>query len=406
MIAMPPHLAAHAGTVLFKPWMALAAIDPSVEPAVGTSIFLEAHKRNLFDHGSLGDEPVRGLLVASTVAIIVRIVMPLLLLTITAPLIAGDRENGTLRLAASTGVTARQLVLGKLAGAIGPWLIVLVPAAGAAAAAIVWSGGGAAGDLLLRGLALAAIYAVYLTVVLAVGFVISSRARTLRAAWTASLAFWFLTTLVLPVAAVDLARLIAPVPAARELAERIDTERGLEDDFYTHLAAVRTRLLEQHNLSNPEALPIGPYGVTLFEGEEAETALYARRFAELFDRRDRQDALYQWAGLLTPAAALDTASIALSGTDWRHTRHFADTAEAYRRTLVQTINRAIAEMSAAHQYDNARDGLYGSLAPFAYRPPGFTFALTSAYLAIAIVLAWFVVMAAVLAMTVRRFHQV
>jgi ABC-2 type transport system permease protein len=41
-----PHSSAHYGIYAFKPAMSLAAIDPGVDPYVGVSAWLEAHRQN------------------------------------------------------------------------------------------------------------------------------------------------------------------------------------------------------------------------------------------------------------------------------------------------------------------------------------------------------------------------
>ena len=55
--AMHPHMAAHYGMFLFKPVPPLAAIDRGIDDYVGSFVFLEAHKQNLFAGRPAADAP-------------------------------------------------------------------------------------------------------------------------------------------------------------------------------------------------------------------------------------------------------------------------------------------------------------------------------------------------------------
>src|ERR671936_863235 len=48
------HVAAHAGTTVYRPYLPLFAVDKGLDAYLGTSVFLEAHRRNPFQQAPAG----------------------------------------------------------------------------------------------------------------------------------------------------------------------------------------------------------------------------------------------------------------------------------------------------------------------------------------------------------------
>jgi ABC-2 type transport system permease protein len=401
MIAMPPHLAAHAGMMVFRQWPSLSALDPGVNAETGTAIFLEAHKRNFFDHRPAEDEQVPSIFPRMSVAAILQGLVPLAILFAAPMLIAFEREQGVWRLALAAGVEARTLAIGKAIGVALPVALLLVPVAGVAA----WLGTAGASDLvhgLVRTIVLATIHFIYYVTLLCLTVAVSALARSSRQAFGAASVLWLLFVLVVPRVSQEVAQVWAPSPTVRQFTDEILEAQTRRPDFFEHRAEVLKRLKEQFAVTREIDLPVSPYGLTLYEGEEEETALFASMFTRLFSTYDTQQRIVRAASVLSPAIAIEAVSSAMAGTDWAHQQDFADQAEAYRRVLVQSLNKALTDGGAAAQYGEVDSDVYKAIPPFQYRLPGPAFAVVACAGSMGVLMVWLAASASVAVLALRR----
>lgn len=394
MIRMPPHLAAHSGTVIYKPRMPVSAIDRGIELYVGASVFLEAHKRNLFDHKPAEEAPSAQRLGEVTVGMTLQLLVPLLIILLTYAAFAGEREQGTLRQILGLGVSKRDLALGKALGAAGPLLLLLAPAAALGALAIALLD---RTRMLLESaprLALmSGLYLAYFAVFLCVGLIVSARSSNSRRALLWLLGFWFGVCLLLPRAAVEFGQRIYPAPTTREFTEELEKEKKTHPEFFARRGRVVERLKQGYGVTNDLELPVSPYGLTLYEAEEDETKTYERHFNRLFESYERQNRFYQAAAVMAPLIAVQSLSMGLAGSDWNYHSHFAEAAEQYRRVLVQTMNRGLIDKGAADQYTESGHELYEQVPPFSYTAPGISWILGKTKLSLIFLLLWLALVA-------------
>lgn len=401
MIAMPPHLAAHAGTIVFRPWPSLATIDPGVNAETGTAIFLEAHKRNFFDHRPAEDRQLPALFPRLSAAFLLQGLVPFLVFFAAPALVAFEREQGLWRLALSTGVGQRMLALGKVVGAALPLAALLMPVAAVAA----WLGAGGASylqDAPARTAVLGATYVAYYLTILLLALAISALARSSRQALGVAAGVGLAFVLVVPRVSQEIAQAWAPAPTARQFADEILEAERRHPDFFDRQAEILVRLKEQFGVDREIDLPISPYGLTLYEGEDEQTRDYEARFARLFSTYAEQRRIVRAASVLSPTVALEAVSSAMAGTDWAHQQDFADRAEAYRHVLVQTLNGALADGGAAAQYGEADADLYSAIPPFEYEAPNLPFALRACAGSIGLVASWLAVSALLALWAVSR----
>jgi ABC-2 type transport system permease protein len=321
-------------------WLPLFAVDKGLDTYLGTSVFLEAHRRNPFQHAPAEyDARLQGFGEA-TAAVTMQLLVPLLIILLTYSTFAGERESGTLRQVLSLGVRRRDLALGKAIGATGPLAALLLPSTIAGAVAISLNTSSELWQFSLPRMALMALgYLGYFVVFICVGLIVSAKARTAQRALVVSMAFWFVICMLLPRGAMTLARQIYPTPAARQFAQEIERAKREIPSFLQRRPQVEKKLLAAYAVQNAKDLPISIWGTTLYEGEELETRAFNRLFQVLFDGYERQNRFYQRASLLSPLLAVQSLSMGMAGSDFDHHRHFADAAEEYRFNLVQTMNR-------------------------------------------------------------------
>ncbi|AGA31038.1 ABC transporter permease [Singulisphaera acidiphila] len=390
-----PHAAAHYGLYVFKPKPPLAFVDPGVDPYTGVSVHLEAHRRN-----EVGNRPARDATALQrfgelTAASTLQVLMPLLIIFLTFPAIAGEREQGTLRQVMSLGVRPRTLVAGKALGLTVALGLIAAPAV-ALGVAVVVLGGPEAIRTWPHSLALFTGYAIYLGIFLAVSLLVSALAGSSRVALIVLLGFWIVNAMVAPRLATDLARRAVPTPSALQFADAIrrDIKAGVDghDPEDARIERLKQDTLKKYNVETVEDLPINFQGIALQAGEEYGNSVFDRHYGALWQAFEGQDSLRKTLGFVFPTLAVRELSMALAGTDNARARDFADSAEAYRRTLVRALNvdleRNGADLGFMYQ---AEPELWRSMPEFRYQPPGLRSTLARQGLAWSSLLLWLIV---------------
>jgi ABC-2 type transport system permease protein len=405
-----PHTAAHFGRYAFKPVTSLAAFDRGVNSYLGIAVWMEAHWQDAFRFRAAEDATTLQRFGELTAATVLQFLIPLLIVLVAFGQFAGEREQGTLRQLLSLGVRPRDLAAGKMAGVAVALALALVPAVLLGVAALVLSADDAsplrsAGRFLLLALA----YLLYLGTMVALSLAISARAPSTRVALLALLGFWAASSLIVPRAAADVASRVVPTPSAAEFWRDVnrDLREGLDgnEPAAKRTADLRARILAQYRVDRIEDLPVNFDGIALQESEEYGNRVFDRHFGHLWNSFERQNRLMTLGAVLGPLQAVRALSMALAGTDFSHHRHFAEAAEAYRRTLVRQMNDEFRDNAGAAGFDYRDTGtLWGRTADFTYEPPSTLAVLRAHLLGGGLLLGWFVLAAAAAVLGARRLN--
>jgi ABC-2 type transport system permease protein len=392
-----PHVAAHYGTYVFKPTGTLPFLDPGIDPFVGVSVKLEAHKQNALQGAGAQDGTALQRFGRLSVASVLQLLLPLLVIGVGFAAWSGERERGTLRQLASLGVAARTLLAGKAIGLVTAIGALVVPALLLGAVGVVALGGTSAGAESASGrLAwLVGCYAVYLLVYVAVTLFTSAVAPSSRFALVALMGFWVLSGLVVPRVAHDVVSRLARPPTHVEVGRQVraSMEAGLPGGppREERVTAITEGLLERQGFKGAETL----MDASLLQGIELqaealfENEVLDHHFGRFHDAVERHERLTQWAGVVAPLVALQSVSMALAGTDYAHHRHFTEAAERHRRALVELLNREFAERggSDAWSYKAGRE-LWEKAPKFVYRQPALGWVLGRQAVSLGILAGW------------------
>jgi ABC-2 type transport system permease protein len=404
-----PHTAAHYGAYAFKPRGPLTLFDAGVNQFAGVAVWLEAHKQNEFQFRPAQDRSSVARLGQLTAAATLQYLIPLLVILLTYTKFAGDRENGTLRQTLAAGVASWRLAMGKALGVAIALGLVLVPAAVLGSTALVLS---ANQDAILkvatRVVALAAAYGVYFAAYIALALAVSAGARRSSHALAVLVTFWFLNTVIVPRAAVDLSRRVHPTATAFEFAQRVHAETydGLPVHDYNvkRTGDLRERLTRDYGVARVQDLPVNFRGIDYLEREAHSNAVWDRHYSRLWSAFEGQARIHDMAGWLAPLMAVRSVSMAIASVDFYHHRDFATAAEGYRRELVLAMNRQL-----AFGGDSQRMGAYtadasywATVGPFTYRQPALAWAMASAPHGTLALVAWLFAGVAALGWGVRR----
>lgn len=393
--ARHPHDAAHQGMHAFKPEAALALLDPGINPYIGSTVWLQAHRQSEVKFRPAQDATGLQRFGDLSVGWILQVLGPLLVVVLGFNAFAGEREQGMLRQTLSLGVPPLRLLWGK-ALALGMALAVLLaPAALIAAVAVALSAGsGERMDALLRFAGLALGYALYLAIFVFATLGVSAASRSSRVAITVLLALWIANAVVAPRVVSELSRAVFPSPT------RLEFNQALGDDLK---ATSDTTWMQAFGTTErwSKDVPLNQWGIALKLDDQASYAVYDRHFGRLWDTWEQQQAVQEAGGLVLPLLAMRSFSSAMAGTDFAHHRDFTTAAERHRRVIQDTVSQDLVDHAdpLGHQHFayQASPSLWARVPAFAYHAPPVGWALarsgTSALvlcasLALAVAFAW------------------
>ena len=376
--AKNPHVAAHYGTYAFAPTNVTTALDPGVSAFLGRSVKLEAHRRNLASQSAAQDGGTQRLGEFS-VAMVLMMLVPLLIIALGYGVWSQERERGTLRQLMSTGVEHGALLAGKALALFIVLAGLLVPAGVLIVGGLWILGGGGLGTLGRVGL-LVLSYSMYFAVFAGLTLYMSAMARSSRGALVGMVAVWAVFCLLVPRVGSELAATIQPLPSQAELGRAVANSlaKGIDGTTEREVAieAMVADAMAEQGISNAGFL-VDQGALTAVElraEAQWEDAIYDHHVGQLEDRIAAQENWASRIGVLSPFVAMRGLSAGLCGTDYAHHRHFTDYTEAWRKQLVTQLNTAFGENAGADGWAyRAGPELWKNAPPFAYTAPGLPF---------------------------------
>ncbi|HXH46819.1 MAG TPA: ABC transporter permease subunit [Bradyrhizobium sp.] len=377
-----PHDAAEQGMHVFKPEPPLAAFDPGIEPFVGSTVWLQAHRQSELKFRPAQDATGLQRFGELSPAWILQVLLPLLVIVVGFNAVSGERERGTLRQLLSIGVPTRSLLLGKAAALASCVAILVVPPAVAFAIFVVARVPAPERlDLLYRMAWLTAGYGVYVGFYILLTLAVSALARSSRTALVVLLGFWVTATLIVPRTASEAANLLYPTPSRLEFTDHLshDIAKAAGEAWHHHFG-----VRKQWDAS----LPLSKWGAALKVDDEAGYGVLDATFGRLWDTFEKQQGLQQWLGIVAPVIALRDFSMGLSGTDFSQHRDFSSAAEAQRRKIQDIVSQDLIDnadpLGNAHFTYKAQPALWASVPQFKYESPRVSFALAHHWPALAL----------------------
>ena len=347
-----PHGAAHFARYAFRPQPPLAAFDPGIQDFAGAAVWMEAHYQNPASLRRAEDLAGAVPFAAVDPGWVLRVIGSLVLVALLFAAIAGEREQGTLKMLLAQGFTAGQLLTAKLAAALttvagitgAALLLALVPALGSSGAAFEPA------RVVLLIVAYAAGLATFAGLVIAVSALAAHRS----AALVTALVIWLVTVVAVPVGAAQVAASLHPTPDARSFAERIQLESQspfwVGDAREPAVAAYESIVLQRHGATSWEELGFDREALVLQAHEEFANEVFDRLYGALYEAHRAQEALLSRAAWLSPTLAVERISAGLAGTDLLAQQSFLRSAEQHRRLIVEQLNRDMMEKAGSQGY--------------------------------------------------------
>jgi ABC-2 type transport system permease protein len=391
--ARHPHRVAHYGSFAFRPKSGLSLLDSGVDSFTGSAVYLEAHQQNSVNFSQAQQSGALIRFGEMTVAFVLQLLVPLLIIFLCFGAFTQERETGTLKLLLSQGVTMRQVAWGKIRGYGQAVALVVTPALALAAALLFTGEEFASGADLAARLALFAVgYAVYFFLFVVGAVVVSATQQSSRAALIMLLGFWIVSGIVLPKATANLGASLYPGSTKAQMDADVheQAQHGIDghNPHDKRAEALKASLLRKYGVDSEEKLPISLAGVQMAAGEEYSAKVYQQHFAALNATYKQQNRLSDWAGLLNPYQAIRLLSMGLAGSDFAHYVHFQQAAEAYRYGLVQHLNGLQASMGYGDKERRLDAHTWRELPVFSYQAPLLGWVLPQLLLPAAALVLW------------------
>jgi len=390
-----PHSAAHYGTYAFKPKYPLSLIDQGVDKYSGISIFLEAHNRHEAQYMAAADQTGLARFGDLTPDFILLFILPLLIILTGYNAFTREREQGTLQLLKSQGLSAWKLALGKWGGIFLP--ILLITAGLFVLAALLLGNLDDFGEFNLGALLLMFfVYLVYYAIFTNLTLLVSALSPQSGIALVSLLGLWIVVCLATPKAASNLADSLHPYPTRQAFAADIEADKksGLDGHNPWSKAAkeFERETLEKYGVDSISQLPFNFDGYRMQKGEEHEAEVYFKHYALMKEKYQQQTQVYQASALLSPFLPTRFLSMAIARTDYQTHWDFADAAEKYRLELQKALNMNFAENSEYGDWAYKADkSLWKNIPDFSYTPPSYAEVIQRNWSNLAVLILWLLV---------------
>lgn len=370
-----PHSAAHYGFYAFKPVSLLSIMDRGMEDYLGSAVWLEAHLQNEVQLKSIEDGNSLVKYDSLTIGFIWQFLFPLILLILSFNAITKERENGTLTMLLSTGVSPRYVLLGKINGILKVFLLfIFIPQVVFLLGALVISAEHIAfRDLFLLGFTIFFYFVLYYLVVNIVVF-LSTIFKTSGQVLVVGVGFWVISAFIFPRFYGIMAKQVYPTPSSFEFTEIVSNLRFKGQDgnmsYDKFNQRVEDSLLKKYNVDSVQKLPISFAGAATQASEERDYIVYDKNYGGLHQRFVQQDNMMEIGNVLSPLLAMRNLSFGLSETNIYRHFDFANQAEKHRRLIQKAMN----EHQMLHGVNQNKDGgftadkdLWKEVPPFEYK---------------------------------------
>ncbi len=339
-----PHRMAHYGYLAFREKHELSFFDFGIESFAGVSVFLEAHKQNTvnFSEASFSNGMLR--FGEISVAMVLQLLVPLLIIFLGYNSISAERESGTLKILLCQNVSWKKLLWGKTLGIIGVCLSIFIPLI--LLTILLWaslSDWSVSVDASLRLAILVLGYSIYFFIISAITVLVSAFQHSSKTALITLLACWILFMVIMPRISQAIGTSIYPTPSKIEFADAIASDISDQGDSHdpddAHYASIKDSLLRAYQVDDVKKLPFNYGGYIMAEGEKITSGIYSDHRKSLNNTFEKQNNITSFMGLLNPYLSLKQLSMALTAADFNTFIDFQNQADAYRYQLAQKMNK-------------------------------------------------------------------
>lgn len=338
-----PHRMAHFGSVALRIKHPMSVFDFGLDNYSGNAVYLEAHKQNTvnFSEASFSTGILR--MGELSIAMLLQLILPLIIFFCGFGSIAADRENGTLKVLMSQGISNFQLIKGRT---IGLWLVsslFYIPAFAATGILLASQKTTISNAAVLPRFTLTVLlYSLFCWVVSAITIMVSAKSRNTKNALINLLGIWLLLAVILPKVVQAVSNMVYPSPSKLKFETAIEKDILRQGDSHNpddpFFKSVRDSVFKRYGVTTTDSLPVNMGGIVGREGERLSAETYMLHYNKLTRLYKKQNEISKTMGFLDPFMMIKHNSMALAGSDFENYIHFQQQAEAYRYQLAQQMN--------------------------------------------------------------------
>ena len=338
-----PHRMAHYGNFAFRKSTPLSVFEFGMEPFFGNAIFLEAHKQNTANFSEAGFSNSMLRFGEISIAMVLQILLPLLIFFLGFNAVAAERENGTLKLLLSQGISWKQLLTGKILGIASVIMFLFVPTI--IVLVFIW--------LLLQNFSITTdetikmslfilFHFIYLIFFCVIAVLISASSKTSKKALISLIGIWLVFTIILPRTTQAIGAYIYEAPSKIQFQSDIEKDILKQGDSHNpndlHYKAIKDSLLRVYKVDSVQKLPFNYSGFIMTEGEKISSKIYNQHLEKLLQVYEKQNRFSKIISFVNPYIAIKNLSMGLSNTDYDSYIDFQKQAENYRYNMAQKMN--------------------------------------------------------------------
>jgi ABC-2 type transport system permease protein len=393
-----PHRMAHYGSYAFRPKSTLSFLDFGLDTYTGTLVYLEAHQQNSANFSQVQQSGALIRFGEMTVAFVLQWLIPLFVIFLCFNAFTQEKEEGTLKVLLSQGITLKAIAKGKILGYSKVLALIIMPSLVFAALFIFavndldWTTG-----LLLRLLVFVIAYACYFFIFLVGAILVSALNMHSRNALIILLGIWIFSCVILPKATANLAAVLYEAPSKAEMDAEVHEEakNGMNghDPQDKKTAIFIKSLLLKYKVDSVSQLPFNIDGMVMALGEKASSRVYQAHFEQLVDTYNKQNQLSVWAGFVNPYLSIRYVSMGMAGTDYAHYVDFLNAAEKYRYGLSQYLNKLqTTKLGFKDKESRLTSDLWKQYPSFQYQQPAAAWAIGKHIISLIALLSWTVLL--------------
>ncbi|OMQ13141.1 DUF3526 domain-containing protein [[Flexibacter] sp. ATCC 35103] len=338
-----PHRMAHYGNFAFRKSTPLSVFEFGMEPFFGNAIFLEAHKQNTANFSEAGFSNSMLRFGEISIAMVLQILLPLLIFFLGFNAIASEREDGTLKLLLSQGISWKQLLRGKILGIASVIMLLFIPTI--IVLVFIWlllQDFTISADETIKMLLFIGFHFIYLIFFCVLAVLVSASSKTSKKALISLIGIWLVFTIILPRTTQAIGAYIYEAPSKIQFQSDIEKDILKQGDSHNpndlHYKAIKDSLLRVYKVDSVQKLPFNYSGFIMTEGERISSKIYNEHLAGLLQVYEKQNRFSKTVSFINPYIAMKNLSMGLSNTDYDSYIDFQKQAEKYRYNMAQKMN--------------------------------------------------------------------
>lgn len=325
-----PHFAAHFGMTVNKPPAPLAALSSGVHDILGITTRIDPHRTPQLSGSAYARTPILMLFGTLNFAFVIQVIFSLVALLLASDLIAGEKEDGTLKLTLAHSVSRSAVLLSKLAGGL---LVLLIPVLLATVAGLLFftppMGIDLNADEWLRVALILLLSLLYLAMMFMLGGLVSTLTHRRITSMVTLLVIWVFLIFIVPRAGASLAQQLYEIPSAQEVDRQIDE---VSKEEFEKMVQRRDEILNAHPEYEGKLSP--ELSVELRRGMDESVEQREGRVQQEVELAKAQQVRRAIAlARLSPSTAYVLATTELSGTGVTRHQRFLRYLDDYRRTF-------------------------------------------------------------------------